>query len=225
MDSDQLYSQILSEYQDQLKGYCHKLAGVPWEGDDLFQETMMKAVKNKDKWSRLKNTKAYLFKIATNTWIDICRKRNITVDTYDDNLLINSEPIDYEVYSALEELVHRLPIRQAAIVLLIDSFSFSSKETATMLGMTSGAVKAALHRARTTLKKKYHQNQHIKNDNQNLIQLFLEAIKLGKPQEIVSVYHELLSSGFTVKRSGHTNGFYFEFYDPDGNKLVVFQEK
>ncbi|WP_176555839.1 RNA polymerase sigma factor [Virgibacillus ndiopensis] len=224
MNPELLCSQLLIKYQDQLLGYCHKLAGVPWEGDDLFQETIMKAIKNSERWIHLKNSKAYLFKIATNTWIDICRNRSIDVDTYNDNLHGETTPSDFDLYSALEELVHKLPIRQASVVLLIDAFAFSIKESAVMLDMTSGAVKSALHRARTTLKKNYYQEQKSKKDNQNLTQLFLHAIKLGNPQEIVSIYHDLLANGISVKRTFDMDGYYFEFQDPDGNKLAIFQK-
>jgi hypothetical protein len=33
---------IIAPYQDELWNYCRKLAGNPWDGEDLFQDTILK---------------------------------------------------------------------------------------------------------------------------------------------------------------------------------------
>ncbi|WLD92827.1 RNA polymerase sigma factor [Alkalihalobacillus sp. AL-G] len=225
MNLEEKYQLTLEEYGDQIKGYCYKLAGVPWDGDDLYQETLLKAYKTAGQWTEVENPKAYLFKIATNTWIDICRKKKVHIETYEDNFLIDPAPIDFTIMEALEELVHKLPTRQASVILLIDAFAFSIKDTASMLKMTAGAVKSALHRARTTLKSAYQNKEKSKGDNADLISRFLSAFKRGEPHEIVTIYHELADRGVTVNRTPGINGYYFEFKDPDGNILSVFQKK
>jgi RNA polymerase sigma-70 factor (ECF subfamily) len=57
-----------------------------------------------------------------------------------------------ETGAAIEALVALLPPLQRVVLLLGDVFDFRGPEIAEMLGTSPGAVKAALHRARTNLR-------------------------------------------------------------------------
>lgn len=144
----------IGEHQQALRRYCRSLAGSPWEGDDLAQDTWLKV------WSALLGgkddeqiTRAYLYRVAHNAWIDRSRKRTVSVVR---------EPVEDEwhapqvstldVCTAIETLVQTLVPAQRTALLLVDILKYSAAEAAELTGSTEGAVKAALHRARTKLK-------------------------------------------------------------------------
>ena len=62
----------LDEYYLKLKKYCHFLTQSKWDGDDLAQEAMIKAISY---YSQERITPALLNKIAHNHWLDTLRKR------------------------------------------------------------------------------------------------------------------------------------------------------
>ncbi|HWP81409.1 MAG TPA: sigma-70 family RNA polymerase sigma factor, partial [Bacteroidota bacterium] len=143
---------MTSPYRPALWSYCLKLTGSPWDAEDLVQETMLKAFSRMALLGQAVNIKAYLFRIASNSWIDTVRRRRATADE-SEQIETGDEQLDsLETREALEVLVETLPPRQRSIVLLVDMFDFKPGEVASMIDSTEGAVKAALHRARTTLR-------------------------------------------------------------------------
>ena len=100
--------------------------------------------------------RAFLFRVATNHWIDQCRKRKIIFEEWQEARTASAEPevgLSLEIRDAFETLLAFLPPRQTVIVVLVDAFQFSTREAAEILGTTEGAVHAALFRARTNLRR------------------------------------------------------------------------
>ncbi|MEX1030458.1 MAG: RNA polymerase sigma factor [Paenibacillaceae bacterium] len=103
--------------------------------------------------------KAYLFRIATNTWLNQCRKRQIDIDSNETVDIASTNDSDpFIVHEAIAVLARVLPPRQAAVLFLIDVFDFRADEVGEMVGLTDGAVKAILHRARTRMKEHHEVN-------------------------------------------------------------------
>lgn len=40
-----MFEHFLQEFESDLVSYCRMLTGTPWDADDLYQETLMKALK------------------------------------------------------------------------------------------------------------------------------------------------------------------------------------
>jgi RNA polymerase sigma-70 factor (ECF subfamily) len=137
--------------------FCLRLTGSPWDAEDLVQETMLRAfARLSNFWQPLADTRAYLFRIASNTWIDGLRRGAVALDALDEarEIVDGADPsLAAEVSEALSRLVVLLPPRQRVIVLLADVFDFTAREIGGMIGATEGAVRAALHRARETLRR------------------------------------------------------------------------
>lgn len=136
--------------------YCRAITGSAWDAEDLVQETLLRAFASLSQLWQPLVPKAYLFRIASNAWIDQCRKQRIE---WEENVEPEqlSQPVSVdslEVTEAMETLVANLPARQRVIFLLIDVFDFTAAEAASMIGSTEGAVKAALHRARVKLQER-----------------------------------------------------------------------
>lgn len=134
--------------------YCHRLTGSAWDAEDLVQETMQKALARLAELWQPVNTRAYLFRIASNAWIDRRRRevRMELTDLDDEVAAADAHPdLRIQAHEALARMVALLTPLQRAVVLLCDTLDFTGPETAALLGSTEGAVKAALHRARRAL--------------------------------------------------------------------------
>lgn len=147
------FPEWIDAHQKALRSYCRALAGSAWEGDDLAQDTWLKI------WSSLRNqgdrirlTRAYLYKAARNTWIDRGRKKMLPAQTMLVEELPQRQLDETSVWAAMETLVSQLPPNQRTALLLVDVLQYTAAEAAQLIQSTEGAVKAALHRARTKLR-------------------------------------------------------------------------
>lgn len=142
-----------------LHRYCRSLTGSLWDGEDLVQDTLMRAFARLSEASHpIENARAYLFRIASNLWIDKFRAtREVASADPAEGEQSQAEqpeiPALREIRDAARQLVSHLPPMERAAVLLKDVFDLSLAETATALSATPGAVKAAVHRGRAKLKQ------------------------------------------------------------------------
>jgi RNA polymerase sigma-70 factor (ECF subfamily) len=130
--------------------YCRYLTRSPWDAEDLAQDTLARAFVTlgclfKDVPP---NPRAWLFRVASNLWIDRTRRaREIAGDLPD----IASEPMPQVDPEAAGALLTRLSPQERTAVVLKDVFDFTLEEISASLSTTVGAVKAALSRGRTKL--------------------------------------------------------------------------
>src|SRR5690606_20158311 len=122
-----------------LQAYCCKLSGNRFDGEDLYQSTLEKAFRSFNNQSVLK--KAYLFRIAKNTWIDGLRKKNVDQVPLKDEHIRHPYDGNMNIREAFEEMANVLTVRQSVLLLMMDVFGFTAKETASHLGSTEGAIK------------------------------------------------------------------------------------
>lgn len=149
------FESIAEPHRPDLWAYCRHLTGSAWDAEDLVQETMLKAFAALPQvWQPL-NARGYLFRIASNCWIDqLRRERGAVLDDLTDHEQLpspDSPERALEISEAMERLVRLLPPRQRVILLLCETLGFRAREVAAMLGTTEAAVKSVLHRARATL--------------------------------------------------------------------------
>lgn len=139
--------------------YCRSLTGNTWDAEDLLQDTLTRGLAEASRRHEpIQNTEAWLIRIATNSWIDSQRRsgRTAPLDWTDPGHdLPGTEAADplaaVEVEAALRQLLLVLPPQERACVVLKDVFAYPLAEIAGMLGTTTGAVKSALHRGRSSL--------------------------------------------------------------------------
>ncbi|WP_152655657.1 sigma-70 family RNA polymerase sigma factor [Oceanobacillus sp. CFH 90083] len=203
---------IIEEYRSDLWRYCRYLTGSPWDAEDLVQETLMKAFASLGQiWQPL-IPKNYLFRIATNTWLNQQRKNKFITDEFMEEIAEGETlPAAFEVTEAIETLVQHLPLRQVVIVLLVDVFHFTARETAEMIITSEGAVKSALHRARAKLKKistgeenkmesRLYSKDYLKDSNSKTIHAFVDAFNRRDPDAMAALldehaYHDIIHVG------------------------------
>jgi RNA polymerase sigma-70 factor (ECF subfamily) len=131
--------------------YCRHLTHSAWDADDLASDTLMRAfVTMGTMFSELPNPRAWLFRVASNLWIDRMRRarHEVLVEVPGEGAVASDPRAAREAAGAL---VVRLSPQERAAVVLKDVFDFSLEEIAGALGTSVGAVKAALHRGRGRL--------------------------------------------------------------------------
>lgn len=211
---------MLEPYLDELKNYCYKLTGTPWDGDDLYQNTIIKVINYSANLKHHPNPKGYIFKAATNQWRDTIKKYRREIVGVDLNTDIVT--LDISLLDSIEALISLLPFKQSASLLLKEYYGFTSNEISEMLGMTNGGVKAAINRARTTLSNIRESKYNREDAIPSLVNRLLHSLKENDFNTIVTTYHLLVSKGVKVNKSN--SHFVFQLYDPNGN-ILTFQEK
>jgi RNA polymerase sigma factor (sigma-70 family) len=202
-DVKKMFDERIIPYRPMLWRYCYFITGSPWDAEDLVQETLIKAFSSLAQLWQPINPKGYLFRIASNTWIDQCRKMKLKIDTIEtiEGQIYHEEIDIFEIEDAIEQLVLYLSPRQRVVLLLIDVFQFKSKEVGEIIGTTEGAVKALLNRARGKLKQVKVENGELEkhsiiipNDHQEIIDLYMEAFNKRDPDGIARLLDDNMNN-------------------------------
>ncbi|MFC5468258.1 RNA polymerase sigma factor [Cohnella suwonensis] len=235
---DGAFAELTLPHEPDLRRYCRNLAGSEWDGDDLFQETMIKALRRFRRWPERELSKAYMYRIAANAWYDVCRRSKMA---FLPEFLADQGDLSYadwsrcDIRESLEALMDALEPRQAALIVLTDVFGFTPMETASALGQPVTAVKAALHRARKRLKKAADRQFLLLAElddeadaapkskaDAELLEAFVQAFRSADARSMFRSYRELSDSGVKIDRVRFMHGrAWFIFKDPDGNVLTV----
>ncbi|MFP5105930.1 sigma-70 family RNA polymerase sigma factor [Neobacillus sp. C211] len=190
-NEDTFENEFWIENYPKLRRYCHFLARNGWDGDEIAQETFIKALKYGNHSQKL--TTALLNKIAYNHWIDMLRKRkNETVEA---DLDFSTRSLTNQLDNTRESvdiLLKNFTPNQAIIFLLKEGFQYQLKEIASMLDFTEMAVKSNLHRAKKRLDKAIDEGQvqsvdlfWEEEEREQLSDLFYEALKNQDPTILI----------------------------------------
>lgn len=185
---------LWSEVYPKLKKYCHFLSQSKWDGDDLAQEAMLKAMTY---YSQEKITSALLNKIARNHWTDTLRKRK-----RED---LKSEQIRGSAYSPMGDIIGSVDLlmdhftpRQAIIFFLKEAFQYQSKEIAEILNTTEMAVKSSLNRAKKRIE---NQSEHIslesyweEEEKEQLWNLFHDSLVNQDPTHLIEAIPSIVDT-------------------------------
>jgi RNA polymerase sigma factor (sigma-70 family) len=155
------FNQLLVNNAEFLKPFAITLTRDSEAAKDLFQETLYRALANKDKYNVGTNIKAWLYTIMRNIFINNYRrkaKQNTIFDSTPNEFLLNSAQmaVPGTVESNLrvkdiQSAVHKLPeIFRNPFLLYFDGFKYH--EIAEMLQEPLGTIKSRIHFARKLLK-------------------------------------------------------------------------
>ncbi len=132
----------------ELYRYCRHLTRSPWDAEDLAQDVLARAFVTLGKLGAAPpNPRAWLFRVASNAWIDQQRRPRGVPE-----IAAAEGAVDPRATrEAAGTLIARLAPQERAAVVLKDVFDLPLDEIAEALSTTPGAVKAALHRGRGKL--------------------------------------------------------------------------
>ena len=146
------FMDLVDELRPELHRYCARMTGSIFDGEDVVQDTLAKAYYALGQMREPPNLKPWLFRIAHNTAIDFLRRYERNDADVVPEVPERAEPEETGVDPALVEaaltVFVRLPTVQRGALILKDVLGHSLEGVATTLGISVGAVKAALSRAR-----------------------------------------------------------------------------
>ncbi|MEW6320397.1 MAG: sigma-70 family RNA polymerase sigma factor [Acidobacteriota bacterium] len=147
------FDEMAVTHREPLWRFCLKLTGSPWEAEDLVQETLLRAFARLSlSWQPIE-PRAYLFRTASNVWIDQWRRQGrwVALDELPREPAAPDAIDPLEAADAMAAVVECLSAPQRVVFLLTEAFGFAHAEVAAMLGISAGAVKALRYRARVSL--------------------------------------------------------------------------
>lgn len=235
-----LFDTLISPFYEDIKKYCISLASSPWEAEDLLQDTLMKSYIALKKNPERPLSKRFFYQIAKHTLIDQKRKKSLPTESLSEHhvdladLEDKSHPIN--VRETLEILAEYLSIKQFVIILLIDVFQFTAKETARMIKDSESNVHTTLHRSRKKLNRYAYLSPDetskfykLKQSNKqkmtsNLFESFMKGFQSKSVNLIYEAYLASLEQGIQIEKINRDKtSICFRFTDPDGNVFMVCQ--
>lgn len=158
-------NEFIEEYGACVFSFCRRIAVNREDAEDLYQETMLRAIENSKRIERGNNPKSYLMGIAVKLWAyqkrREARRHNIapmqtlsddaekgTEDCYPETLVLQKEKQDL-----VQQAVASIPDQLRAVVSLYYTAELPVKEIGKLLGIPQGTVKSRLHKAREMVRE------------------------------------------------------------------------
>lgn len=221
----------LHTYDKEMRKYSRYIAGNELDAEDLYQETALRLVKAMDKDKNRPITKAFIFRLAQNAWTDHLRKHNQThlpLDHFNHDGLVVKDDNTLEL---LELLAEQLAPRALVVMLLMDVFRFTARETAALIDSTEGAVQIVLSRARKKLRtlrqfkeEEVHTKQAAESErlDQNVLSEIAHSFRSRNAHRIAAAFVRLSKQGAHMEHIRMEQGrLFFTITDPDGNSIMI----
>jgi RNA polymerase sigma-70 factor (ECF subfamily) len=154
------FASIADRHRRELQVHCYRMVGSLHDAEDMVQETFLRAWANRSTYEGRSSFRAWLYRIATNSCLDLIRTRRRVVpldarsgeraevswlEPFPDSMLpAHDDPAAATIAKETIELayiaaIQHLPPRQRAVLLLRDAIGWSAKETADLLEFTGPA--------------------------------------------------------------------------------------
>lgn len=150
----------LTELMPALYAFARTLYHQQNDVDDLVQETLLKALANREKYLPYSSLRSWLFTIMKNifyTRLHLAKReapasKGCVSTSY--SAAINPSQDSALEMQDVEAAIHTLPIKYQRVLLLITIEGQSYQRTAQICNCTIGTVKSRLNRARSKLQNK-----------------------------------------------------------------------
>ncbi|NJN35327.1 MAG: sigma-70 family RNA polymerase sigma factor [Saprospiraceae bacterium] len=175
-NQDKVFEEEFLPHADALTNFAYYLTQDENDVEDLVQDTFLKAYKAADTYEIGTNSKAWLFRIMKNTFINEYKRRQrrgkkidyeeiITFHDEEDSPLTSYTDLRTELFGSMmgDEMmiaINELPIDYRTILILCYVEEFQYEELAAVFDIPIGTVRSRLARARGLLKEKLASYAH-----------------------------------------------------------------
>ena len=171
MDNDEFERFVLKFGKDILR-FCRMTAGDVENGDELYQDTMLKLLEKKKRLDSMQNTKSYALSTSIYLWKNKKKKyanrmRLVPIDSmdemsdkgygftdYDDGVSPEHIVLRQNEIDMIQGFVKTLPEKYRIPIYLYYSADMQINEVSKILGLPEGTVKSRMRKAKKQLKEK-----------------------------------------------------------------------
>jgi len=151
------FRRLLESHWDRLYRVAYSWTHETSLASDLVQETLSRALQNREKIHDPGALEIWLFKVMANYWRDTLRRRKDMADIQNIDLIDTETPESHTERSRLIAQVHhaiaKLNQDQRQVITLVSIQGFSYEEVAKILAIPVGTVMSRICRARQNIKK------------------------------------------------------------------------
>ena len=156
------FQKIYDEFHPKIRRYLHRLVGTS-EAQDLTQEVLARISQALPHFRGDSKISTWVYRIATNVALDRLRSLSSQHAVHmswkrqgsftQGSAGIEQELVRKEMNDCIRQYVEKLPLSYRSVVILSEGEGLTNQEIADALGISLGAVKIRLHRARGRLKR------------------------------------------------------------------------
>lgn len=159
------FENIFSSYQKPLYNYVLRMVKDEQSAEDLTQDIFIKIYHNLSSFRGDAAVSTWIYKIATNTYLDYVRSSGFKKDSLSDYidegdnekwdheesekiLSLDEQTVKSEMNTCIQKFLNDLPGDYRAVIVLHDLQDLKNREVADILECSLETVKIRLHRAR-----------------------------------------------------------------------------
>ena len=167
------FDRWLADHGKAILQFCRMTTGSIQEGDELYQDTMLKLTQQREKLDMEGNIKSYALSISILLWKNKCRKfawrkrlapfesleahmeqgsQGLSLEAADGNP--EQEVLQAELVAQVRQAVRELPEKYRIVIYLHYSGQLKLREIADCLKVPENTVKSRMRKAKQLLKKK-----------------------------------------------------------------------
>lgn len=209
------YRRLVEHYRGELLAHCYRMLGSVHDAEDSLQDALLRAWRALPRFEGRSSLRAWLYRIATNTCLDLIARRPQRVlpldagprgdaaapaeatwlEPWPDATLAiedgrETPEATYERRESVElafvAALQHLPGLQRAVLILRTVLGFSAREVADVLETTPAAVNSALQRARRTVDERLPERSQ---------QATLRAVGDERQRELVQAFSAAMEQG------------------------------
>lgn len=162
------FATVFDRYADKVYRLAAGMLEDEAEADGVVQDTFLRLFEKLDSFEGRSQLGTWLYRVAYNGAVDRLRRRRPTLSLEEPGDQLDSAPFllaDWshlpeqalntaEVQAALDGAIAALPEAYRVVFILRELEGLSTDETAAVAGLSPGAVKVRLHRARLFLRER-----------------------------------------------------------------------
>ena len=179
VNEPETFRQLMETYKDKVVNTCFGFLHNREDAEDVTQEVFIEVYLSYQKFRGESGIATWIYRIAVNKSLDVCRKRNtqkriaffknlIHLDNVNSKEIAHSETdalIDMERQESMQVLykaLDKIPSNQRIAITLYKFEDLSMREISKVMDTSESAVESLLSRAKVSLKKQlehYYKNE------------------------------------------------------------------
>ncbi len=150
------FESTIRQYRPEFHRYCARMAGSVVDGEDILQQSLIKAYAALTRGDQVQKIKPWLYQIVHNSALDFLKRQKKEIAT-EQNAINREFSIDLvELPLMIRDnlrLLLLLPPLQRSVLILRELFGHTASEVAEIIDSSTTAVKSALYRGRENIRK------------------------------------------------------------------------